>query len=172
MKRWVVVALGGLLGAGGLRANPMPFSYACAGGMLVPAKAVPVDVLHEWLAADIAPTTDGQRHWYGAKVRAHYQLRADRAVDVPIVFPFTGPAKTVSFELGGRRLASRRLTLTQVLGPYEARWQRIVDTAVAADPDLSQAMRLARGLLARARTMSDATHAREVRLAALGYVEE
>lgn len=148
MKRAVAALVAGACWVGMLAANPMPMEEHWSGGRLVPAMAVPVDILHESLSVDIGPAprqwTQGGKvytsHWWDSRVTARYELAADEAVTVPIVFPFTGQASNLRFGLNGRAVPARLLSTVDLLQPYADTWRRAVELAIARDAHLRAAV--------------------------------
>jgi len=123
--------------------DPLPEEELWAGGRLVPAKAVPVDMVSERLRAAIRPVPvqyhgrmDGIDSLYAAEVTVQYGLTSDGQLAVPVVFPIVGGAQDVSFALGGQTLPVRLVRDIEVFAAYERDWERIIDRAVRPDARL------------------------------------
>ncbi len=119
------------------RANPLPMEPFIMGGRIVPAAAVPVDMVSENLRVSFvrprrlpkgAPTP------FEAEVTATYVLRADAKCRVPVIFPVYGAASTLRFRVNGNGIAARTVPDLAVYDAYEATWRATVDAAVRAEP--------------------------------------
>ncbi len=122
-------------------ADPLPMEEVYAGGRIMPARAVPVDMTSETLRVTITPRrtkADLPYHLCNAAVVADYLLIADHPVTVPVLFPAVGEVDSFLFALNGRRIPGRLVSGTELLAPYAERWRETIDRAVAADPGLAE----------------------------------
>jgi len=144
--RFMAVALGlAALGLAALAlADPLPTPAHWMGGRLVPASAVPVDMVSEELVARLtryqpSPQTRSAADEYFARadVEVTYVLRADRKLTVPIVFPIINEPRTVSFTVNGAALATTVISDCELYSAYEQAWRAAIDRYVSADSVLA-----------------------------------
>ncbi|MFW5868204.1 MAG: PQQ-binding-like beta-propeller repeat protein, partial [Armatimonadota bacterium] len=140
-------------------ADPLPMDEGYAGGRIMPAEQVPVDMTSERLEVAVAPRpSDLKLPYYrcDAHVVAEYELDADRAVTVPVLFPVLGKARDFVFDVNGRTTPIRVVRDTELLAPYETKWREIIDEYVAQDERLSEVA--ARAKAQRQALMDQSTH--------------
>ncbi|MBI2301357.1 MAG: PQQ-binding-like beta-propeller repeat protein, partial [Armatimonadetes bacterium] len=146
----VRVGLGLLAAVPRLAADPLQIEHPAFGGQVVPARAVPVDMVSEVLEATMVPRPAPTKATLGpptpceARVRVEYHLRADQTLAVPILFPSFGPMEAVSIRLNEDAVAVQIRDDVVVLQPYEAAWRAVIDHAVAGDARLRSAAAEAR----------------------------
>jgi hypothetical protein len=124
-------------------ADPLPMDAPWSGGQVMPAAAVPVDMVSEDLRAVLSPLPEanayqGPRSLCRADVQVEYVLRADDKVTVPVLFPFVLGAEEVEFKLNGHAVEARLIDDLEFLKPYEPAWRKVIDDTIAGDRALAQ----------------------------------
>ncbi|HCU36695.1 MAG TPA: hypothetical protein DGT21_14980 [Armatimonadetes bacterium] len=149
----ILITLGLVVGCSPVLANPMPLPEHWMGGRLMPAEAVPVDMVEEKLVArltryEVPPEDAPAPAPYPARasVEVTYLLRADEAISVPIVFPVTAEPESVSFALNGRAMRTKVVPDVALYAAYETRWRAAIDDYVGADEALTALREEAKGL--------------------------
>ncbi len=119
-----------------------------AGGRIMPAEQVPVDMTSETLSVSMTPVDApdfAPRHPLCiADVSAQYKLQADRKTTVPVLFPVIGAAGEMAFEVNGKAVEPRIVRDADLFAAYSPTWRATIDAFIAGDARLSEIVRDAR----------------------------
>jgi len=127
-------------------ADPLPMEEMYAGGRIMPAEQVPVDMTSETLRVTMNPLDRDRPYAIDsplciAHVSARYDLQADRALTVPVLFPVIGTAGEMAFTVNGGAVEPWIVRDADLFAAYSPVWRATIDAFIESDRRLSEIVR-------------------------------
>ncbi len=149
-------------------ADPLPMEEMFAGGRIMPAEQVPVDMASETLNVTLTripserPDSpfEQMRGLCIADVSAEYALQADEDMTVPVLFPVVGAAAEMAFSVNGKPVEPRIVRDADIFAAYSPAWRRTIDGFIAGDKRLSEIVSDAQPAIEKARKLREEDHRR------------